>query len=163
MNSTVPFNLSVDILGDQRTPFPHQFWSPRFLNDRCKTLEVRDAVISSHHRDWGDSRTPWVSPSEGLRMQGSIIEADCWGKWLGLLPSLESLAFKKVLMLPENFPLARPFPINFLPRLLSLCLLSPWWSEALVVFQGHSIISMSLPWPLVQDPAKKMISGLSDG
>jgi hypothetical protein len=56
MESAVPFNLSVDILGDQRAPFPRQFWSPLFRNYRCKILEVRGAVIFSHHLDWEDSR-----------------------------------------------------------------------------------------------------------
>ena len=163
MDSAVPFNLSVDILGDQRTPFPRQFWSPLFRNDRCKILEVRGAVIFSHHLDWEDSRTPWVSPSEGLRVRGSIIETECWKKWLGLLPSLESLAFEKVLMLPENHPPACPLPTTVLPRLSSLSLLSPWWSEALGVFQDHPIVALSLPWPLVQDSVKKMIRGLSVG
>ena len=163
MDSAVPFNLSVDILGDQRTPFPRQFWSPLFRNDRCKVLEVRGAVIFSHHLDWEDSRAPWVSPSEGLRVRGSIIETECWEKWLSLLPSLESLAFEKVLMLPENYPPPCPLSINILPRLSNLCLLSPWWSEALVVFQDHPIISLSLPWALVQDSVKKVISGLSAG
>ncbi len=163
MDSAVPFNLSVDILGDQRTPFPRQFWSPLFRNDRCKVLEVRGAVIFSHHLDWEDSRTPWASPSEGLRVRGSIIETECWGKWLSLLPNLESLAFEKVLMLPQNYPPACPISISVLPRLSNLSLLSPWWSEALVVFQDHPIISLSLPWLLVQDSVKKMINGLSAG
>ena len=163
MDSAVPFNLSVDILGDQRTPFPRQFWSPLFRNDRCRVLEVRGAVIFSHHLDWEHSRTPWVSPSKGLRVRGSIIETECWEKWLGLLPSLESLAFEKVLMLPENYPPSCPLSIYILPRLSNLCLLSPWWSEALVVFQNHPIISLSLPWLLVQDSVKKMINGLSAG
>ena len=163
MDSAVPFNLSIDILGDQRTPFPLEFWSPLFRNERCKILEVRGAVIFSRHLDWEVSRTPWVSPSEGLRVRGSIIENDCWEEWLGLLPSLESLAFEKVLMLPENHPLTRPLPTNILPRLSNLCLLSPWWSEALAAFQDHPIITLSLPWLLVQDSVKKMISGLSAG
>jgi hypothetical protein len=66
-------------------------------------------------------------------------------------------------MLPENYPPASPLPTSILPRLSNLCLLSPWWSEALVIFRDHPIISLSLPWPLVQDSVKKMISGLSAG
>ena len=160
-DSAAPFNLSFDIFRDQRNRFPHQFWSPLLRNDRCKILEVRGAVIFSNHFE--DSCTPWVSPSEGLRVRGSIIETDCWEKWLSLLPSLESLVFEKVMMLPENYPPTRPLSTTVLPRLSNLCLLSPWWSEALVVFRGHPIISLSLPWPLVQDSVKKMISSLSTG
>jgi hypothetical protein len=163
MDSTVPFNLSVDVLGDQRTPFPHQFWSPLFRNDRCKVLEVRGAVIFSHHLDWEDACMPWVSPSEGLRVRGSIIGTDCWEKWLGLLPSIESLAFEKVLILPENHPPTCPLSTSILPRLSNLCILSPWWSEALVVFRDHPIISLSLPWPLVQGSVEKVVSSLNAG